>query len=339
MNDGKNIENKICEICGKSISLAYYVLHTAQCNKLNSNPEDPNKYYYNINQICENNISDSPLRNNPDIYKHFPSIVKNQMSPDTNFRLLSSFKNNELKSDDLGGDKINVNNFNSKNSFMLINNENYNNLFSNNLKSDSFNATKFENTYNEIANPNIIKFEENEKENDNEIYKIPDEKICHKCLKTFTNNITYELHVRRCTSEEDQLWDNFENNNLNQDYYSNEDYNSGDDGHSDVDYNDSNLNYEDLIRLDEEVVHPLSRTYISMLGEESLTQSLFSKLNDENKKCMICFDDFEVSQKFIRLPCLHMFHSSEITKWFQRNKTCPVCRLDVERMLKNLINN
>ena len=99
--------------------------------------------------------------------------------------------------------------------------------------------------------------------------------------------------------------------------------------------NNSNFSYEELLRLDENVTHPLLTTYQSLLNQENFTADIISKLNTENKQCMICFDDFEVGQKFIRLPCFHLFHSHEISHWFERNKTCPMCRLDVESMLKD----
>ncbi|VDI37964.1 E3 ubiquitin-protein ligase synoviolin, partial [Mytilus galloprovincialis] len=43
--------------------------------------------------------------------------------------------------------------------------------------------------------------------------------------------------------------------------------------------------------------------------------------------CIICREDMlEFSKK---LPCNHIFHTSCLRSWFQRQQTCPTCRMDV----------
>ncbi|KAK7104456.1 E3 ubiquitin-protein ligase synoviolin A-like isoform X1 [Littorina saxatilis] len=46
--------------------------------------------------------------------------------------------------------------------------------------------------------------------------------------------------------------------------------------------------------------------------------------------CIICREDMTTACK--KLPCNHIFHSSCLRSWFQRQQTCPTCRLDVLRM-------
>ena len=51
------------------------------------------------------------------------------------------------------------------------------------------------------------------------------------------------------------------------------------------------------------------------------------RLNDENKKCVICLEDFKNFDKSIYLPCIHLFHEKCITDWINTKKGfCPVCR-------------
>ena len=51
------------------------------------------------------------------------------------------------------------------------------------------------------------------------------------------------------------------------------------------------------------------------------------RLNDENKKCVICLEDFKNFDKSIYLPCIHLFHEKCITDWVNTKKEfCPVCR-------------
>ena len=36
-------------------------------------------------------------------------------------------------------------------------------------------------------------------------------------------------------------------------------------------------------------------------------------------------------QRCKKLPCNHIFHTSCLRSWFQRQHTCPTCRMDVLR--------
>ncbi|ELT95768.1 hypothetical protein CAPTEDRAFT_174092 [Capitella teleta] len=45
--------------------------------------------------------------------------------------------------------------------------------------------------------------------------------------------------------------------------------------------------------------------------------------------CIICREDMVASSK--KLPCGHIFHTSCLRSWFQRQQTCPTCRLDILR--------
>ncbi|XP_055901903.1 E3 ubiquitin-protein ligase HRD1 [Eupeodes corollae] len=43
--------------------------------------------------------------------------------------------------------------------------------------------------------------------------------------------------------------------------------------------------------------------------------------------CIICREDMIVNSK--KLPCGHIFHTSCLRSWFQRQQTCPTCRLNI----------
>ena len=55
------------------------------------------------------------------------------------------------------------------------------------------------------------------------------------------------------------------------------------------------------------------------------------KLSDVKKRCVICMDDFEFNDETISLPCVHIFHSDCIKKWFKRQNTCPICKYKIEQ--------
>ena len=59
-----------------------------------------------------------------------------------------------------------------------------------------------------------------------------------------------------------------------------------------------------------------------------------NKLNDENKKCVICLEDFKNNDKSIYLPCFHLFHEKCINNWFNMNKGfCPFCRTIINNVI------
>jgi len=50
----------------------------------------------------------------------------------------------------------------------------------------------------------------------------------------------------------------------------------------------------------------------------------------ENTVCIICREDM-AAPSAKKLPCNHMFHRNCLRSWFQRQQTCPTCRLDILR--------
>lgn len=46
-----------------------------------------------------------------------------------------------------------------------------------------------------------------------------------------------------------------------------------------------------------------------------------------NMQCTICLE----TSTNIRLPCDHYFHEKCLTKWFEQQPTCPVCRKNYEK--------
>ncbi|XP_028914914.1 E3 ubiquitin-protein ligase synoviolin [Ornithorhynchus anatinus] len=53
------------------------------------------------------------------------------------------------------------------------------------------------------------------------------------------------------------------------------------------------------------------------------------ELQATDNVCIICREEMVAGAK--RLPCNHIFHTSCLRSWFQRQQTCPTCRMDVLR--------
>ncbi|ORX52953.1 hypothetical protein BCR36DRAFT_411314 [Piromyces finnis] len=65
------------------------------------------------------------------------------------------------------------------------------------------------------------------------------------------------------------------------------------------------------------------------LTKESNECNHSNKIIYNEKKCSICFDDFQIYEKVIMLECSHIFHRHCIASWLKIKKDCPICRKDV----------
>jgi E3 ubiquitin-protein ligase synoviolin len=54
------------------------------------------------------------------------------------------------------------------------------------------------------------------------------------------------------------------------------------------------------------------------------------ELSAGDNVCIICREEMRTLCK--KLPCNHIFHTSCLRSWFQRQQTCPTCRMDVLRL-------
>lgn len=53
------------------------------------------------------------------------------------------------------------------------------------------------------------------------------------------------------------------------------------------------------------------------------------ELSAVDNVCIICREEMLTGAK--KLPCSHIFHASCLRSWFQRQQTCPTCRMDILR--------
>jgi len=59
------------------------------------------------------------------------------------------------------------------------------------------------------------------------------------------------------------------------------------------------------------------------LTEQLVTDSLLCE------PCVICLDQFEKKDKITNLKCNHVFHHVCIVEWTLKNKSCPLCRIEL----------
>ena len=117
------------------------------------------------------------------------------------------------------------------------------------------------------------------------------------------------------------------------DTYDGNDVDNGSDGYEHT-VNNTNQSFNSMILITVSLIimsiscltaccryHESRETKKSILGEKILFTDIMS--SDE---CSICLEKFKVDDKIILLKCSHKYHSHCITKWFDKDKTCPICR-------------
>merc|ERR1740122_863086 len=53
-------------------------------------------------------------------------------------------------------------------------------------------------------------------------------------------------------------------------------------------------------------------------------------MDENNRECVICFEENVIGSKVARLPCGHVYHRECIEGWLNKHCTCPVCRYELE---------
>jgi hypothetical protein len=58
---------------------------------------------------------------------------------------------------------------------------------------------------------------------------------------------------------------------------------------------------------------------------ESLTDQ---EIND-NKSCVICFEEYKGDNIISKIICKHIFHTKCLNMWIEKNQSCPLCRQEI----------
>lgn len=85
--------------------------------------------------------------------------------------------------------------------------------------------------------------------------------------------------------------------------------------------------FSDVI-LSRRAIHNMNTLYPDATPEELIAA---------DNVCIICREEMVTASK--KLPCNHIFHTSCLRSWFQRQQTCPTCRLNILRTPAPPTNN
>ncbi len=114
---------------------------------------------------------------------------------------------------------------------------------------------------------------------------------------------------------------NRNNRNLNRDSNSNLGLNYLSSEDEDIINDDSSDPFDDISNegLDEDIINSIPISKIKSI----------TNLSEEQKKCLICLEDYKIGDDSIILPCIHIFHADCIKKWMQKQNICPACKTKI----------
>ncbi|KAF7274844.1 hypothetical protein GWI33_012491 [Rhynchophorus ferrugineus] len=67
--------------------------------------------------------------------------------------------------------------------------------------------------------------------------------------------------------------------------------------------------------------------------DQLLTKVFISNTSRNVAACTVCLNNFEDKEILKVLPCNHEYHNSCIDRWLSNNRTCPLCRFDLRRII------
>jgi hypothetical protein len=73
-------------------------------------------------------------------------------------------------------------------------------------------------------------------------------------------------------------------------------------------------------------------TYTELPISSQTYNSLVISKKDNNKHCVICFEEYKTipDRNISELDCSHIFHTDCLKTWLNKNRSCPLCRQEVD---------
>ncbi|KAF9582937.1 hypothetical protein BGW38_010562 [Lunasporangiospora selenospora] len=77
-----------------------------------------------------------------------------------------------------------------------------------------------------------------------------------------------------------------------------------------------------------------TKPMIEQLGTIVMTEGMFGN-EAEEATCAICLGDYHPDEPIRFLPCRHHFHQECVDQWLLTDKSCPLCKHDIDKPLPN----
>ena len=292
----------------------------------------------NNNGFINNNIKNNNSNQNQFVIRQNNSNPFNNMQLNNNknnFNLLNNNNNNNFIKFNNNFNNNNFNNFvpfnNNQNNFMInnINNNNINIMPLNNQRNHANNIMFNNQNNNNIQNNQIIRSNSSIKLFEcPKCHQIIEERLKedHKLSHRIDENEKRKWH-RRHQSRDERHFRHMNNNRQNRFINNINNINPRDNNHFDI----RNFDIEQLYEFVNGYYRNKRHHSNHALSLPEIVIEDVNKLDEANKSCMICLEEFKSKEKVVALPCLHLFHKKCIKKWMERKKECPVCKFELTR--------
>ena len=110
----------------------------------------------------------------------------------------------------------------------------------------------------------------------------------------------------------------------------NNNINNEENDENDIDEDEEDIGEEGLEEFDEEEENINNAVDTATVNTFPVTKIKdTSKLKGDKKKCCICLEKYKKKEEIMTLPCIHIFHSFCIKKWFETQNICPICKIKI----------
>ena len=149
-------------------------------------------------------------------------------------------------------------------------------------------------------------------------------------ISNIRSNIINDNHDNHHNRNNNIMIINNINNNNNNDYMDNEPAIFNRNLNERENSREEDLDY--LISLvNNSFVGPIKNDLLNVLPESRIAD--INKLNEENRKCLICLEEYVNNDNAIYLPCFHIFHKNCIIQWIKKHANCPICKININEII------
>lgn len=94
--------------------------------------------------------------------------------------------------------------------------------------------------------------------------------------------------------------------------------------------------YREIYKIEEETSEENYFCYSRKCNKcnyEIIKNDVFEINENDLEECLICKESYKENNVVRKLPCNHSYHKICIDKWFENEKTCPMCRADCYKIV------
>ena len=184
------------------------------------------------------------------------------------------------------------------------------------------------NDSNSDSNSSDEESEEEEDEDDNNTNANVINNIHINIVNNNSDGTTFQQSYHYVQPNHNRNNNNFNNNNININNNINN-FNNVDNDENEINEDEEDIGEEGPEEYDEEdnINNAVDTDTVNTFPVTKVKDT--NKLKGDKKKCCICLEKYKKNEEIMTLPCIHIFHSFCIKKWFETQNICPICKIQI----------